>query len=62
VKLLLTMLKIMPVPEGVVIQNFGQFMDEVGPFQPNELMEKNTTTMLGEFVRWFGAVKPLPAA
>jgi NAD(P)H-dependent FMN reductase len=62
VKLLLTALKIMPIPEGVAVLNFQQFLDESGTFRPNELVEKSATTMLGELVRWAEALKPLRAA
>ncbi len=59
VKLLLTTLKIMPIPEGIAIPNFGTFMDEAGAFLPNELIEKSATTMLSELVRWSDALKPM---
>lgn len=58
-KLLLTTLKIMPIPEGVAIPNFQQFLDDDGTFRPNELVEKSATTMLGELGKWSGALKPL---
>ena len=59
VKLLLTALKVMPIPEGVAIPNFAQFMDESGTFRPNELVEKSAGTMLAELLRWAEALKPL---
>jgi NAD(P)H-dependent FMN reductase len=62
VKLLLTTLKIMPIPESVAIPNFTQFMSDNATFRPNELVEKSGTTMLDEMVRWSGALKPLRAA
>jgi NAD(P)H-dependent FMN reductase len=61
VKLLLTTLKIMPIPEGVAVPNFQQFLQD-GAFRPNELVEKSATTMLGELLRWAEALKPLRAA
>ncbi|TPG46027.1 NADPH-dependent oxidoreductase [Roseomonas nepalensis] len=61
VKLLLTTLKIMPIPEGVAVPNFATFMDDAGTFRPNELVEKSATTMLGELIRWSGALKPMRA-
>lgn len=61
IKLLLTTLKIMPIPEGVAIPSFQQFIDESGTFRPNELMEKSATTMLGELGRWSAALKPMRA-
>lgn len=62
VKLLLTTLKIMPIPEGVAIPNFTQWMSDDGTFRPNELVEKSGATMLDEMVRWSGALQPLRAA
>ena len=59
VKLLLTTLKVMPIPEGVAIPNFQQFMDDAGTFRPNELIEKSAATMLGELARWAEALEPL---
>ncbi len=59
VKLLLTTLKIMPIPEGVAVPNFAQFLSEDGAFQPNELVDKSATTMLGELKRWTDALKPM---
>ena len=62
VKLLLTTLKVMPIPEGVAVPNFQRFLDENGTFRPDELAEKSATTMLGELLRWAEALKPLRAA
>ena len=61
-KLLLTTLKVMPIPEGVAVPHFQQFLDEDGTFKPNKLVEKSATTMLGELLRWAEALKPLRAA
>ena len=61
VKLLLTTLKVMPIPEGVAVPNFQQFLDDAGTFRPNERVEKSATTMLGELARWAEALKPLRA-
>lgn len=58
-KLLLTTLKMMPIPEGVAVPNFQQFLDDTGTFRPNELVEKSAATMLGELARWAEALKPL---
>lgn len=62
VKLLLTALKVMPIPEGVAVPNFQRFLDEGKAFRPDELVEKSATTMLGELLRWAEALKPLRAA
>lgn len=60
-KPLVTTLRMMPIPEGVAIPNFGQHLDEGGAFRPNELMEKSAATMLGELSRWAGALEGLRA-
>lgn len=62
VKLLLTTLKIMPVPEGVAVPNFAQFMGEDGAFHPNEQVERSAATMLGELRRWAEALQPMRGA
>ncbi len=62
VKLLLTALKVMPIPEGVAVPKFQRFSGEDGTFRPDELVEKSATTMLGELLRWAEALKPLRAA
>ncbi len=59
---MLTTLKVMPIPEGVAVPNFQQFLQEDGTFKPGELVEKSATTMLGELLRWAEALKPLRAA
>jgi NAD(P)H-dependent FMN reductase len=59
VKLLLTTLKVMPIPEGIGIPNFAQSLDESGTFRPNELVEKSAGTMLAELIRWAEALKPM---
>ncbi len=58
-KLLLTSLKVVPLPEAVSISFFMQLMDPSGVFQGSEPLEKSATTMLGELVRWSGALKAL---
>jgi hypothetical protein len=44
----------MPLPDGVAIPAFAQFIGEDGVFRPNELIEKSATTMLNHLVRWAG--------
>lgn len=61
-KLLLTTLKVMPIPEGVAVPNFARFMGEDGAFCPDELVDKSAATMLGELLRWAEALKPMRAA
>lgn len=60
-KLLLTGLKMMPIPEGVAIPNFGQHLGEDGAFRSNELIDKSAATMLGELLRWAEALRPMRA-
>lgn len=59
IKPLLTTLKIVPIPEGVPIPNYPQFIDADGIFQPNELITTGAKTMLDELDRWAGALKAL---
>jgi NAD(P)H-dependent FMN reductase len=58
-KLLLTSLKIVPLPEAVSIVFFQQLMAPNGAFLGSEALEKAATTMLGELNRWSGALRPL---
>jgi NAD(P)H-dependent FMN reductase len=60
-KLLLTSLKVVPIPESVSVAFFGQLMDPSGVFRGSEALEKSATTMLDELVRWSGALKVLRA-
>ncbi|MGH6760068.1 MAG: NADPH-dependent FMN reductase [Phyllobacterium sp.] len=59
---LLSVLKIVPIPEGVPVPAFPQFINEDGVFQPNDLITAGSTTMLDELLRWTNALKPLRAA
>lgn len=57
-KTLLTTLKIMPIPEQVVIPMVaGQVKD--GTFTPNDPQKDSAKAMLNELARWAGALKPL---
>jgi len=57
-KTLLTTLKMMPIPEQVVIPMVaGQVKD--GAFAANEQQDVSAKTMLDELARWAGALKPL---
>jgi NAD(P)H-dependent FMN reductase len=58
-KLVVTALKMMPLPEGVNIPNFTQFIDENNNLKPNEQMLKGADTMLKELLRWAEAMQPL---
>ncbi len=61
-KMLLTTLKIMPIPEAIAIPAFAQHLDEDGEFKANELVKDSARTMLDELHRWSEALKPLRAA
>lgn len=61
-KLLLTTLKIMPIPESVAIPAFAQHLKEDGRFQPGEQAETGAKAMLDELLRWAVALKPMRSA
>lgn len=58
-KLLMTSLKIMPLPEGVPVHMFSQYIGEDGVFRPTEGIANNAKTMLDELHRWAEALKPM---
>jgi NAD(P)H-dependent FMN reductase len=60
-KLLLTGLKVMPIPESVNVAGFRQFIGEDGIFAPNELLIGAARTMLDELSRWTVALQPIRA-
>ena len=49
----------MPIPEGVPIVSYHQFLDEDGAFQPNDFVVSGSKTMLDELYRWSTALKAL---
>ena len=57
-KLIVTALKMMPVPEAVAISFFTRQI-ESGVFKGGETQEKAAGVMLDELQRWTGALKPL---
>ncbi|MFC5385068.1 NADPH-dependent FMN reductase [Aquamicrobium segne] len=57
-KTLLNTVKVVPIPEGVPVPGFPQFLVD-DAFQPNELITNGATTMLDELHRWTGALKAL---
>ncbi|WP_421931535.1 NADPH-dependent FMN reductase [Phenylobacterium sp.] len=59
-KLLLTSVKVMPIPEGVALPMFNQHLGEDG-FKPPELQDKAAVAMLTELARWGEAMKGLRA-
>jgi NAD(P)H-dependent FMN reductase len=58
-KLLLTSLKIVPLPEAVNIPFASRHLDPSGVFKAEEGIVKAATTMLDELHRWTEALKPL---
>ena len=58
VKLMLTSMKVMPLPEGVSVPFFSKMIAE-GKFAPGELQEKAALAMLDELARWAGALASL---
>lgn len=61
VKLTLTALKMMPLPDAVAIPLFTKQIDAQGVFTPTEGQTKAATEMLGELARWAEALKTLRA-
>jgi NAD(P)H-dependent FMN reductase len=56
-KLLLTAVKVMPIPEGVMIPMAAKQLDEEKRFKSNELIDISAKAMLDELVRWAEALK-----
>ncbi|MEK1887605.1 MAG: NAD(P)H-dependent oxidoreductase [Phyllobacterium sp.] len=61
VKGLVAGLRMMPIPDGVPVHSYQQFIDDEGVFQPTESMTNSATTMLAELAKWAAALKPLRA-
>ncbi|WP_376099245.1 NADPH-dependent FMN reductase [Roseomonas sp. CCTCC AB2023176] len=57
-KLQLTALRMMPIPEGVPIPNFASHIREDGAFHSNEMIDTSAKTMLDALHRWATALKP----
>lgn len=55
----LTTLKMMPLPEAVMVQRPWQLMDDEGNFQAEEHHKRSADAMLGELNRWALALKTL---
>jgi NAD(P)H-dependent FMN reductase len=58
-KLLLTALKMMPIPEAVSIPAFSDHIDANGTFQANSNHEHSADGMLNELRKWAAALKNL---
>ena len=61
-KPLLTTVKVMPVPEAVVLPTYAAHLDKQGNFSPNEGIVASARTMLDELHRWSEALKPMRQA
>ncbi|CAN7377539.1 NAD(P)H-dependent oxidoreductase [Phyllobacterium sp. LjRoot231] len=59
VKGLVAGLHMVPIPEGVPVPTYRQFINDEGVFEPNDLMATGATTMLTELLKWATALKPL---
>jgi NAD(P)H-dependent FMN reductase len=61
-KPVVTALRMMPIPEGVVIPFFTKSIDsETGAFDPGEIQERGARAMLDELKRWAEALSSLRA-
>jgi NAD(P)H-dependent FMN reductase len=58
-KMVLTSLKVMPLPEAVVLPFFAKSLDAEKKFNPGDAQQKPLTTMLDELLRWTNALRPL---
>ena len=58
-KQLLTALKVVPIPEGVVVPNFAQHIGADSTFMPNDFHSVSARAMLDELLRWTGALSGL---
>jgi len=52
-------LKVIGLAEAVNIPSYNQFINEEGDFVANELIEKSTTVMLNQLVRWTKGMKAI---
>jgi NAD(P)H-dependent FMN reductase len=58
-KLLVTALKMMPIPEAVSLPFFTRMFASDGTFAPDEMQSKAADTMLKELKRWTSAMQTL---
>lgn len=58
-KLVVTTLRMMPLPEGVMIPFVQKQISEDGVFSSNEPIDQSAKTMLDELNRWATALKPM---
>jgi NAD(P)H-dependent FMN reductase len=60
-KTLLNTLKVVPIPEGVPVPNYPQFLVD-GEFKPSDLITAGAKIMLDELDRWTGTLEKLRPA
>lgn len=58
-KMVLTSLKVMPLPEAVAFPFFTKSVDADKKFNPGDTQQKALTTMLDELLRWTHALRVL---
>ncbi len=58
-KVVLTTLKMMPIPEGVAMPFFTKSLKDTGELDPGDTLDRSTTSMLDELLRWADALAPL---
>ena len=58
-KLVITSLKMMPIPEAVAIPFFAKSIDAQGVVQGGEALAKSATTMLDELLKWDRALRTI---
>jgi NAD(P)H-dependent FMN reductase len=58
-KQIVTTLKLMPIPEGVVAPMVAGQIDPAKAFTPTDIQKQGATDMLNELHRWAGALKTI---
>lgn len=59
IKLTVTALKMMPIPELVAVQMFTEFLDDAGNFTPSKHHQHSGKATLDELLRWSNALATL---
>lgn len=55
----LTVLKMVPLPEAVTVPMVARFIDDDGAFHPDQIISDASTTMLDALARWEKVLRPL---
>jgi NAD(P)H-dependent FMN reductase len=58
-KMVMTSLKIVPLPEAVTVPFFAKSIDDQGVFHGGDVQDAAAKTMLDELAKWTGALKTL---